>query len=227
MLPALLFSALGSLVLAQDPWTQEGTDCFLNMPQFNCSKVNASQSLGKLSPADIGAVASLGDSVIAGLHMQRRRRDTQSWSFSGGDDPSTVSIANLLKYYNSDLKTGRQWNFALSQVSLVEQAKRLIKIHNESMWTVVNVVTGMRQLCNASLGNSIADAVRHDVTETLVLLNTTSRMKVNLIAYYPLDRVPHLAKGNIACSLAQHKSPCPRLFQVDQVQFAAELEQVN
>ncbi|PIK56148.1 putative phospholipase B1, membrane-associated-like, partial [Apostichopus japonicus] len=146
---------------------------------FTCPPMESTEiptSVHKLTPADISVIGALGDSLTAAFGMESctlvnlvREYRGLSWSVGGDEDINTVlTVANLIKFYNPDLKgysrgTGgpnspaARFNVAVSGARaehMPEQARELVEriladpeVDNENDWKVVTLFIGGNDLC--------------------------------------------------------------------------------
>lgn len=153
------------------------SQCSMEKMGFPCSyrekSYPAPKNVNELRPGDISIVASLGDSVIGATganapNLFKSREQYRRVSFAQGAAESwqtVTTLPNILKVFNPQLvggsvnvggviDDGSNLNLAqpgATSVTLIEQAKRLIKIlsnpKDKYRWKLVTILMGHNDVC--------------------------------------------------------------------------------
>jgi phospholipase B1 len=201
-----------------------------DVPEFKCQPIAPSQtiptSVHALRPSDIKVIAALGVSITAGNGI----RATKPWqvfavvnrgeSYSvGGDrnlEDGVVTLANILRKYNEDLKGFSQCSKTLRNVKmssfnvavpgatnlgLENQAESLIKkmmadatVDFEKDWKVITLFIGGNDLCQHCVrANLTGEMHKEGIRKSLDrLYKHVPRAFVNVQAMLDVGMVPDL-----------------------------------
>ncbi|XP_026116893.1 phospholipase B1, membrane-associated-like [Carassius auratus] len=216
------------------PTTNWGSD-------FTCVDTASSDtvptSVHRLRPGDIKVVASLGDSLTAGLGAKAENLlellDEErgvAWSIGGDETLETVTtLPNILKKFNPDVfgfskgksKRPNGLNMAVTGAkasNIPEQVRDLIttlkdstEVDFEKDWKLVTLFIGgndLCQYCHDRASLSPSKYISHIRDSLDVLYNEVPRVLVNFVGILEIEDLRMIKRDTLGCSLLQ-ENICP------------------
>lgn len=192
----------------------------------------------RLRPSNIKVIASLGDSMTAGLFSRSwtipftLRPEFRASAYSNGGDPNFVTIGNILKLYSPDImglsteRTGLYGkdhtglNMAITATVTEELLPQIDRLHhrltqnpdyNGSMneWKLINIWTGVIDVCR---GYDLQVWEKHLRMALDRIKELIPKVFVNIVTYFPVGELPNVASASLWCRIAQPiLRMCPRM----------------